>query len=68
MQSGESISALDKLDLASIEWEAACNARKVGFMLAEADGGGDAIAKSSSRLASVGFMFSLSSTCIVSEV
>jgi hypothetical protein len=39
----------------------------VGFFLIERDGGGEAMAKSSSRLASVEFMFSLSSICMESE-
>lgn len=64
-QSGESIS--DPEELASKECEEACNARKVEFLLIETEGGGDAIAKSSSRLASVEFIFSLSSTCIASD-
>src|ERR1700733_8204918 len=52
--------------LASIECDGACNARNVGFFLTAMDGGGVATAKSSSRLTSVEFTFSLSSTSIAS--
>ena len=50
-----------------MEWEGTCKARKVGFFLIDVVGGGDATAKSSSRLASVEFMFSLSSMSMESE-
>jgi hypothetical protein len=67
-QSGESLSVdEDGLAAASRERDDACKARMVGFFLIERDGGGEAMAKSSSRLASVELTFSLSSICITSE-
>ena len=57
----------DGLAAASRESDDACNERIIGFFLTERDGGGEATAKSSSRLASVEFIFSLSSICIASD-
>ena len=62
---GESISDPDE-GLPSIECDGTCNARNVGFFWIEMEGGGVAAAKSSSILASVELIFSLSSTSIAS--
>jgi hypothetical protein len=68
IQRGESFSEPDdERGLASMEKEAACIARNVGFFLVDAVGGGDATANNSSRLGSEILAFSLSSTSIESE-
>jgi len=62
-QRGESFSEAEE-GLASMEWEEVCNARIAGSFLTEMEGGGDATANNSSRLASVELTFSLSSMSI----